>query len=105
MKTVLKPKISAVLAVPLFALTLLAAFVVDARADTDVLVGEVGQFTSPDDLHLDPALVVVAVSVFGDTDRDVNGVTFQTDGQTAGSGMVTNGDVTVTTRAANQIND
>ncbi len=41
--------------------------------------GKIFQITSPDDLHLDPASVVVAVDAFGDEDREVNGVLFQTD--------------------------
>jgi hypothetical protein len=41
--------------------------------------GRILQITSPDELHLDPDTVVVAVDVFGDEDREVNGVLFQTD--------------------------
>lgn len=72
---------------------------------TTILSGGSIEFTSPDDLLLDPATAVVAVDVFGNADSVVNGVTFQTDGQQAGGGTVTNGGVTVVTTAPNQIND
>ena len=74
-------------------------------ATTTLLSGGSIEFTSPDDLRLDPATAVVAVDVYGNADSVVNGVTFQTDGQAAGSGTVTNGGVTVVTTAVNQIND
>ena len=70
---------------------------------TTILSGGSIEFTSPDDLRLDPATVVVAVDVNGNADSMVNGVTFQTDGPGGVSGSVTNGAVTVTTAAANQI--
>ncbi len=41
--------------------------------------GRILKITSPDDLHLDPDTVVVAVDAFGDEDREVNGVLFQSD--------------------------
>ncbi|MFT5190404.1 MAG: hypothetical protein ACI9DF_003159 [Verrucomicrobiales bacterium] len=41
--------------------------------------GKILQILSPDDLHLDPASVVVAVDAYGNEDREVNGVLFQTD--------------------------
>jgi hypothetical protein len=44
--------------------------------------GSITEFTSPDDLHLDPATVVIAVDVYGDQideGREINGVTFFTD--------------------------
>ena len=74
-------------------------------ASTTILSGGALEFTSPDDLLLDPSTVVVAVDVFGNADSVVNGVTFQTDGQQNGGGSVTNGLVTVTTTAANQIDN
>jgi hypothetical protein len=73
------------------------------QTGTIVIVGEVDEFLGPDDLNLDPS-VVIAVDTFGDADRLVNGVTFQADGPTNGAGTVTNGPVSVTTSAANQIN-
>jgi len=72
---------------------------------TIAFTGEVGQFLGPDDLHLDPATAVIAVDLFGDMDRVVNGVTFRTDGQTTGGGTAKEKAVTVITTAANQIND
>lgn len=74
-------------------------------AQTTVNDGEIIEFTGPDDLLLDPALAVIAVDVNGDTDRVVNGVTFLTDGQGGASGTATEGAVSVTTSATNQIND
>lgn len=50
-----------------------------AQAETVVHVGEVREFNGPDDLELDPTRVVVAIDCFGDTDRLVNGVLFETD--------------------------
>ena len=41
--------------------------------------GKILQIISPDDLHLDPASVIVAIDVFGNEDSEVNGVLFQTD--------------------------
>lgn len=51
----------------------------DARAETVVHVGEVREFNGPDDLELDPTRVVVAIDCFGDSDRLVNGVLFESD--------------------------
>ncbi|MDA9829774.1 hypothetical protein N9C66_00405 [Akkermansiaceae bacterium] len=48
---------------------------------------------------------MIAIDLFGDMDREVNGVTFRTDGQTAGGGSASEGIVTAVTTAANQIND
>ena len=84
-----------------------------SSADTDVLTGEIIEFNSPDDLigpagHLDPSKVLIAVDVFGDPvdgGRDVNGVTFLSDGQQNGSGTATANGVTVEITAANQINN
>ncbi len=70
---------------------------------TEILVGDIIEFSGPDDLNLDPAAVVIAVNSFGDIDRDVNGITFQQD--TTGAGVATNNGVTVTTTAPNQILD
>lgn len=72
---------------------------------TIVIVGEVDTFESPDDLHLDPDTAVVAVDTYGDFNREINGVLFQTDTRSQGSGTVVNGDVRVVTRAANQIDN
>ncbi|NIP97482.1 MAG: hypothetical protein GWO24_30250, partial [Akkermansiaceae bacterium] len=70
---------------------------------TNVLVGEVIEFTSPDDLTLDPAAAVIAVDVFGDVDKEINGVTFVADGRQGGQGTAEAGGVSVTTTAPNQI--
>ena len=48
-------------------------------AETVVNVGEIRPFFGPDDLNLDPDRVIVAIDAYGDTDREVNGVTFLTD--------------------------
>lgn len=48
-------------------------------AETVINIGEIREFTGPDDLELDPAKIVVAIDVFGDSDRTVNGVLFRTD--------------------------
>ena len=72
---------------------------------TTVITGSVGEFTGPDGLFLDPSTNVIAVDVYGNTDSSVNGVTFFTGGQGAGSGTATNGGVTVITSAANQIDN
>lgn len=50
-----------------------------ALADTVVITGEVRTFTNIDTLNLDPASAIIAVDVFGDEDREVNGVLFRTD--------------------------
>ncbi|NIP91972.1 MAG: hypothetical protein GWO24_00215, partial [Akkermansiaceae bacterium] len=75
----------------------------ECTTPTQIIVGEVIEFTSPDDLLLDPALAVIAVDVFGDVDKEVNGVTFRADGRTPGMGTAEEGPVTVTTTAPNQI--
>jgi hypothetical protein len=41
--------------------------------------GEIIIFHGPDDLHLDPASVIIAVDCYGDDDVEVNGVTFIAD--------------------------
>lgn len=74
-------------------------------AGTIVFTGEVGEFTSPDQLNLDPASAVIAVDLFGDQDREVNGVLFRTDGQNPGGGTAQENGFTAVTSAANQIND
>jgi len=89
----------------LVTLTLSAIASASCYASTTLLTGGSIEFTSPDDLRLDPATAVVAVDVYGNADSVVNGVTFQTDGQQDGVGTVTNGGVTVVTTAPNQIND
>ena len=66
------------------------------RGDTVVHIGEIREFNGPDDLELDPNRVVVAIDVFGDADRVVNDVLFQTD-RSAPAG--------VTVTASNSIND
>ena len=66
--------------------------------------GEIVEFMGPDDLYLDPANIAIAIDVFGDADRTVNGVTFLTDGQGAGSGSATDGPVTATVTAPHQLN-
>ena len=88
-------------------ITALVAFAPAVVADTNVITGRIIEFTSPDDLLLDPATAVIAVDLYGDADRDVNGVTFQTDGQdpAADGGTVMANGVTVTTSAVNEIND
>ena len=60
-------------------LLLFITSVVIAGASTVVNIGEIREFNGPDDLELDPAHLVVAIDVFGDSDRTVNGVLFQTD--------------------------
>lgn len=73
----------------------------DIFSNTVVFTGEVIEFKGPDDLNLDPGTAVIAVDVFGAGDSLINGVNFMADT----TGTVTNGDVTVTTTAANQIPD
>ena len=76
-----------------------------------VLSGTVSEFTSPDDLLLDPGTALIAVDSFGNTDRLVNGVLFSTDRAGVGGanvvaeGLVTVGAVSVRTTAANQIDN
>lgn len=50
-----------------------------AMAGTIVHIGEIREFNGPDDLNLDPNRVIVAIDCFGDSDRLVNGVLFETD--------------------------
>ncbi len=62
----------------------LASFPTALVAETMVLNaddgnGRIVKITSPDQVHLDPDSVIVAIDVFGDEDREVNGVLFQTD--------------------------
>ena len=52
---------------------------VSLRAETIVEVGEIRPFFGPDDLNLNPERVVVAIDIYGDKDREVNGVLFKTD--------------------------
>jgi hypothetical protein len=70
---------------------------------TQIIVGEIIEFSGPDDLNLDPATNVIAVNSRGDIDLEVNGVTFLED--VSGGGVATNNDngVTVTTTADNEI--
>ncbi|MCH8923011.1 MAG: PEP-CTERM sorting domain-containing protein [Planctomycetes bacterium] len=81
----------------------LCLFTITANAATDVIHGSVFEFGSPDDLDLNQ--VVIAVGVFNESDKDVNGVMFRTAGQAGGSGTATEGGVTATITAANQINN
>jgi len=60
-----------------------------AGADTIVKIGEIREFNGPDDLELDPSRVVVAIDVFGDRDRMVNGVLFESDKAPPGNVTVT----------------
>ena len=72
--------------------------------NTDDGNGRILKITSPDDLNLDPDSVVVAIDAFGDEDREVNGVLFQTDKTDDNSvGMVERDGVTVDILAANFI--
>jgi len=75
----------------------------DINSFTQVLVGEIIEFGGPDELSLDPAKAVIAVNSFGDTDLDVNGVTFLGDSLT--NGVASANGITVTTTAAGQIAD
>ncbi|MFT5041018.1 MAG: hypothetical protein ACI8TX_001989 [Hyphomicrobiaceae bacterium] len=72
---------------------------------TTLLTGEIVEFFGPDDLHLDPSCVVIAVDVFGNDDATINGVEFLTAGQTPGVGVVEKDGVMVTTTAAHQIDN
>ena len=74
-------------------------------AQTTIIEGEVIEFTGPDDLLLDPGTAVIAADVNGDMDRTINGVLFQTGGQGGTVETVTAGAVSVTTSAANNINN
>ncbi|YCM45244.1 hypothetical protein V2O64_04305 [Verrucomicrobiaceae bacterium 227] len=70
---------------------------------TEIIVGDIIEFSGPDDLNLDPATAVIAVNSRGEFDVEVNGVTFLED--TTGNGTVTSDGVTVATTAVNQIVD
>ena len=86
------------MAVPLFRMTLSLRralkpllFILtslSAGADTVVHVGEIREFNGPDDLELDPSQVVVAIDVFGDSDRMVNGVLFESDKSTQALSLI-----------------
>lgn len=78
------------------ALLVFLSVALPATAETIINVGEIREFTGPDDLELDPARVVVAIDVFGDSDRTVNGVLFETDKSPPAN---------VTVSAVNSIND
>lgn len=75
----------------------------EVRSFTKVIVGDIIEFTGPDDLNLDPSSAVIAVNAFGDVDLEVNGVTFQED--VTGGGTASKDGVTVNIGAANQITD
>ena len=75
-----------------------------------VKVGAVTTFTGPDDINLEPSTVVIAVDVFGNMDSTINGVEFFTDRLDLGAaatdeGVVEKDGVTVTTTAANSIDN
>ena len=70
--------------------------VLPSVAETIVNVGEIREFTGPDDLELDPARVIFAIDVFGHSERSVNGVLFETDKTPPANVSIT---------AANSIND
>ena len=72
-------------------------------SDTIALTGDIIEFTSADDLGLDPLNAIIAVDVFGSADRIVNGVTFLTDGPAPGSGSASNAAATVITSAPHQL--
>ena len=72
-----------------------------AHATTVVNVGEIREFNGPDDLDFDPNRVVLAVDVFGDFDRTVNGILFKAD--RPGNGTVSDNGVTGITSASNSI--
>ena len=76
----------------------------------EVITGSVTEINGPDDLKLNPDKAIIAVDVFGDNDRSVNGVTFFSDRAGRGDGVVEegkvqSGDVSVTTAAANSIDN
>ncbi len=73
-----------------------------AANQTDIHTGTIIEFASPDDLLLDPSKAVIAVNHFGDTDLEVNGVTFL--GDRADPSISSNG-VTVTTTASQFVDD
>lgn len=75
-----------------------------------VKVGNVTTFTGPDDINLEPSTVVIAVDVFGNMDSTINGVEFLTDRLDLGAaatdeGVVEKDGITVTTTAANSIDN
>jgi hypothetical protein len=82
-----------------------ASLVGAGSSSATVLFGSIVEFGGPDDLSLDPAQAVIAMDVNGDFDRTINGVLFQTGGQGGTAETVTAGGVSVTTTAANQINN
>jgi len=93
-------------ALPLLGISLCLVLLASPAAGVMVVNhGTVSEFTSPDQLHLDPATAVIAVDVFGNFDRSVNGVLFQADGPAGGVGIVTNGGVTSTVSSTNQIDN
>ena len=55
--------------------------ITSAQSETVIRHGEIRPFYGPDDLNLDPEKVVVAIDVYGDENRVVNGVLFETDKQ------------------------
>ena len=59
----------------------------------EVITGSVTEISGPDDLKLNPDKAIIAVDVFGDSDRSVNGVTFFTDRADRGDGVVEEGKV------------
>ena len=87
------------------ALCLAVAGTHSTYAQTTIIDGEIIEFTGPDDLLLDPGTAVIAADVNGDLDRTINGVLFQVGGQGGTIETVTAGAVSLTTSAANQIND
>ena len=91
------------------AVTALAFLSVLGFAETEIVDdtanASIEEIKGPDDLNLDPAKVLIAVDCFGDEDREVNGIVFQTD--RPGDGEVTNeaSGVTVITTAPNRIDN
>ena len=76
----------------------------------EVIKGEVFEITGPDDLDLDPENVLLAVDVFGNNDSLINDVYFYSDrvglgDQVTSEGTVEKGGVTITTSAANKIDN
>ena len=82
-----------------------ASLVGVGSSSATVLFGGIVEFGGPDDLLLDPAQAVIAMDVNGDLDRTINGVLFQTGGQGGTVETVTAGAVSITTTAANNINN
>jgi hypothetical protein len=82
------------------------AFTALLQAETEIIDGfnaSIVEIASPDDLHLDPDTVIIAVDSWGDEDREVNGVLFQEDRSTGGT--VERDGVEVTTNQANMIDN